>query len=164
MLDRFTTRDIDAHLAGDDVEQARWLSGGGSSRGSVQRMVERADASWDNGEPVFTFAVSRRRGTVPVGMVGVNLDWRTMDGLAEGDANVSYGLYPRFRGRGYATRAVEVIEQFLIRRGVRRAVIKVEPENTGFLRIPHRSGYRMTGILTGSDGVLYEIRVKTLTR
>jgi hypothetical protein len=42
-------------------------------------------------------------------MVAANCDWNQIDGLNNGEAKVSSGLCPQFRGHGLATRALVLL-------------------------------------------------------
>jgi hypothetical protein len=56
--------DVDAHLAGEDTELVRWLSGGVSTRQSVQDYIRRSMEQWESGGPGNTasIAVAQRAG------------------------------------------------------------------------------------------------------
>src|SRR5262249_38372451 len=86
-----------------------------------------------------------------LGMVEANTDAR-IAGLHEGDANISYGLYPGARGHGYDSRAVAIVMNFLQSRGIRRAVIRVDPRNAPSARVARRLGYSWIGEIATSEG------------
>src|SRR5690242_761282 len=93
-LAQFTQDDVEAHVAGDDIEQARWLNGGHpSTTESTRAWIERNAEYWRRGGPVFNFAIRTMQGDL-VGMVEANTDSAEIDGLQAGDANISYALYP----------------------------------------------------------------------
>src|SRR5262249_12963808 len=62
-------------------------------------------------------------------------------GLAPGQVNVAYGLYPSWRGRGLATRAVLLASQYAASQGAAEAVIQVEPENPTSAAVAQRAGF-----------------------
>jgi RimJ/RimL family protein N-acetyltransferase len=96
---------------------------------------------WRAGGPVFNFAsVNAHTGTL-MGMVEANTDYLRIDGLHEGDANISYGINPlRARGHGYASRAVALVMDVVHSSEIRRAVIRVNPRNTPSARVARRLG------------------------
>jgi RimJ/RimL family protein N-acetyltransferase len=74
-----------------------------------------------------------------VGWVDYDLghDW-----LRPGEVNVGYYLFPAARGKGYASRAVELLLLHL-RRATRHtaATLAIEPENVRSLRLARRLGF-----------------------
>lgn len=148
----FTHNDVAAHVAGDDLEQIKWLSGGPSTIAGTTSWIDRNLESWENGGPVFNFAVIDMSSGQLAGMVEANLDWQRLDGLEEGDANVSYALYPQFRGQGLMAHAFTLLEGFLRERGVKRSAIRVEPDNVASLAVPLKRGYVEGDAITNHDG------------
>jgi RimJ/RimL family protein N-acetyltransferase len=138
LLRPFRPEDAKAHLAGEDIEQVRWLSGGRASMAGVLAWIHSSQLHWQAGGPVFNLAITNAHSGTLLGMVEANTDHRRIIGLREGDANISYGLYPAARSRGYATRAVVLVMEFLQSRGLRRAVIRVDPRNTTSSRVALR--------------------------
>ena len=78
------------------------------------------------------------------------------------EANVAYGLYPAARGRGYASRAVSLIADFLGSRGARRAVIRVDPDNRRSMQVPVRCGFGKSGTLQTAAGTTLVVFRKAL--
>ncbi len=147
----FTLADVQAHLEGEDDEQVRWLSGGASTPATVTAWVERNLQSWASDGPVYNFAICPV-AQQPVGMIEANV---RVPGLLPHAANISYGLYPRARSRGYATRAVQLMLAYLAERdGVRAAVIQVDRQNTPSVRVAERAGFRFVGRRVTPDGDL----------
>lgn len=159
-LRKFTLADVDEHVAGDDEEQARWLSGGHrSTPESVTAWIERNEQYWRAGGPVYNFAVVDEEDKL-VGMVEANTG--ELEGLASGDANISYAIYPAYRGHGYVTRAVSVLEDFLRAKKIRRAVIRVDAKNKASLSVPLRLNYSPGGEVTTSSGDQLQVFTKRL--
>lgn len=159
----FRLEDAPAHLAGEDDEQIRWLGcGRASTLESVRAWIIRNEYDWEVGGPVSCFALWSVQHKALGGFVEANTDVERIAGINAGDANVSYGVYPRMRGRGYASRAVRLVEEFLKERRIRRAVIRVDPANISLLKIPQRLGYQLTGSTT-EDGRTLDVYIKTLT-
>ena len=88
-------------------------------------------------------------------MVEANTDSKNIEGIKEGDANIAYGLYPRARGKGYTVRSINLMSKFLRTKGIKRFVIRIDPQNTKSLTVPIRCGFIKTGeILTKKEGIL----------
>jgi RimJ/RimL family protein N-acetyltransferase len=63
-----------------------------------------------------------------------------------GQAMVGYGLLPRFRGRGFTTRAVRLLTGWAFRRtDIRRIIAGTAPENTASQAVLQRAGFRREG-------------------
>jgi RimJ/RimL family protein N-acetyltransferase len=156
----FELEDAEDHLAGDDDEQARWL-GGKSTEESVRSWIQRNQEHWKNDGPIYNFAIIGTEGRI-AGMVDANTDHTENDGVEEGDANVSYAIYPHARGKGYATKAIRLLEGFMAYKGVKRSVIRVPPENTASIGVPVRLGYEDEGSITSKDSDELRVFVKDL--
>ncbi len=148
----FGLKDAPTHLAGDDAEQQKWISGGKSTIESVNAWIKKNQEFWKNNGPVFNFAIWDIKNNELVGMIEANTDYTKVEGIQEGDANISYGLYPKARGRGYIDRAVVLIEKFLKKRGLKKAVMRVNKENVNSLKVPIRCNYEETGKIATKDG------------
>jgi hypothetical protein len=97
-------------------------------------------------------------------MVEANCDWNQIDGLNNGEANVSSGLCPQFRGHGLATRALALLHGFLGRTQIERSVIRVEPENQASLFVPRCLGHREARSVTTEDGATLLMSKKDLRK
>lgn len=147
----FELENAEEHLAGEDDAQIRWLSGGKSTLESVRMSIERNQEHWKNGGPVLNLAIFDEENRL-VGMVEANEDFERIEGLEKGEANIAYGLYPHARGKGYATRAVLLLVNWLKGRGIRRAVVRVTPENEASRRVALRCGFKEAAVITPRDG------------
>jgi len=96
-------------------------------------------------------------------MVDANTDHENLDGVDEGDANISYAVYPQARGKGYGSKAIGLLETFLAAKGIKRSVIRVSPENGPSLAVPVRLGYQDKGQITSKDGDELRVFVKELS-
>ncbi len=163
VLRHFRPDDAVTHLQGEDEAISMWLSGGVSTLDSVMRWIESNDDNWANGGPRFAFAIQTPEGEL-VGMIEINVDYSHFAGLQPGDANVSYGLYPQYRGRGLASSALLNIQDFMIREGIKRAVVRIEPENGDSVRLMERAGFLLTGVVMNGVGTEYLIFVDDLAR
>jgi RimJ/RimL family protein N-acetyltransferase len=131
--------DVDPHLAGEDAELVRWLNGGPGSRATVHAHVRRSIERWATGGPKLSFGIRVDRGVTLCGTIDADLD----AGHAARQAGLSYGLYPQFRRRGLATRAVRLVCRYLGERGdVDRVLIDVDPANVASSRVAERAGFR----------------------
>ena len=162
-LRHFRPDDAATHLKGEDKAISMWLSGGVSTMDSVTRWIQSNDDNWANGGPRFAFAIQTPEEEL-VGMIEINVDYSHFAGLQPGDANVSYGLYPQCRGRGLATAALLQIRDIMFTKGVKRAVVRSEPENINSVRLAERAGYSHTGVVTNGVGTEYLVFVDNLAR
>jgi RimJ/RimL family protein N-acetyltransferase len=160
-LDPFTVEDVKVHLANDDEENIKWLSGQKSTEESVLNWILKNQEFWKNNGPVYNFTIRDVDGQL-VGMVEANTAHGEDEGFEVGDANISYAIYPMARGRGYVSRAVTLIEEFLRSRNVTRGVIRVAPDNLASLAVPVRLGYIDKGQHVSVDGDLLQMFTKDL--
>lgn len=160
VLKPFEMSDAEKHLAGEDADQRKWLSGGRSTLQTVQDFIKRGQEYWAKNGPVFTLAVWA--GGELIGMVEANTDESKVEGLEAGDANISYGLYPEARGKGYATRAVNLMAGFLKEKGHKRAVIRIEPDNVSSTKVPERCRFNGSGSIITKEGKELRVFVRDL--
>jgi len=151
--------DVDAHLAGEDEQLVRWLSGGPSTRGSVDTYLRHCEQQWKTGGPLRAFGIRVSGGTL-VGTVDLRFEG---EGLAGGQVNVAYGLYPAWRGRGLATRAVDVVCGYAAEHGATEAVIKVQPGNPASARVARRAGFAFVARIRERDGTVFDRYERVLT-
>ena len=163
ILRHFRSDDALTHLEGEDDVISRWLSGGVSTEDSVTRWIGSNEENWASDGPRFAFAIETPDGDL-AGMIEINVDYEHFAGLEPGDANVSYGLYPQFRGHGFATSALLTVRDFMIAKGAKCAVIRIEPENIDSVRLAKRAGYSQTGVVTSGVGTEYLVLVDDLTK
>lgn len=131
--------DVEPHLAGEDAELVRWLSGGRGSRATVRAHVRRSIERWAEDGPKLCFGIRLHRGTVLAGTIDVDLD--PIPGSRR--AGLSYGIYPAFRRQGLATRAVRLASRYLGERGdIDRISIDVDRANVASVGVARRSGFR----------------------
>ncbi|GAA2985573.1 hypothetical protein JCM13580A_02730 [Streptomyces drozdowiczii] len=151
--------DVRAHLAGEDELLVRWLNGGPGTREGVEAYIRHCREQWDTAGPLRAFGIREDvdgvlAGTVDLRFVG--------EGLAPGQVNVAYGLYPSWRGRGLATRAVLLACQYAARVGGEQAVIQVEPENPASAAVAQRAGFIPGRPTHGKDGTRFDWYVRDL--
>lgn len=151
--------DVEAHLAGEDELLVRWLNGGPGTREGVEAYVRHCREQWDTAGPLRAFGI--RAGTDETLAGTIDLRFAGA-GLAPGQVNVAYGLYPSWRGRGLATRAVLLVLQYAAGEGGQEAVIQVEPENPGSGAVARRAGFTPTGRTHTHDGARLDQYVRNL--
>ncbi|MET7768885.1 GNAT family N-acetyltransferase [Nocardia sp. NPDC005366] len=134
-----TVADARVHLAGEDSELVRWVSGSASTLDEVIAHFQRCEQAWARQGPARTFAITERADDILVG----TLDVRTgLEFLAAGQADLAYGLHPDRRGRGLATRAVVLGCRFLARAGLaEEAVLRIDPANAASVAVARRAGF-----------------------
>jgi RimJ/RimL family protein N-acetyltransferase len=153
--------DTDAHLAGEDEQLVRWLSGGPGTHEGVAAYFRHCRDQWDSGGPLRAFGVRVGADEVLAGTIDLRF---TAKGLAPGQVNVAYGLHPSWRGRGLATRAVLLASRYAVAHGAAEAVIKVEPENPASAAVALRAGFTPGGQRHGPDGTLFDWYLRTPDR
>ncbi|MEV0349902.1 GNAT family N-acetyltransferase [Nonomuraea sp. NPDC050680] len=150
--------DVDAHLAGEDDQLVRWLNGGPGTRAAVEAHVRRTLEHWATGGPVHTFGV--RTEGILAGTIDVQFD---QPYLVPGQVNLAYGLYPAWRGRGLATRAVRLACLHAAAVGANQAIIRVDPDNTPSAAVARRSGFTYVKRSRDEDGDRLDWYVRHLT-
>ncbi|MGW7537962.1 GNAT family N-acetyltransferase [Amycolatopsis sp. NPDC054798] len=142
--------DAEAHFAGEDAELIRWLNGGPGTLAGVREYFRHCQEEWASGGSLRAFGIrvhGALAGTVDLRFSGEH--------LAPGETNVAYGLYPRWRGRGFATRAVLLAVGYAAGEGAKRAVIKAEPENVSSGAVARRVGFELSS-RTVEDGTVLD--------
>jgi RimJ/RimL family protein N-acetyltransferase len=146
LLDAYRLEDAEAHLAGEDEEMRRRFdalrpASLDETRRAIERWIGRA-----SGGPMFTYAlrdVSERL------MGGCELRM----GLAD-SANVSYWLFPQFRGRGHAFQALNLVCGASERiAGLNRLELRISPDNESSRRVAEKAGFLQTGIIEEKGGI-----------
>ena len=141
--------DVDAHLAGEDELLVRWLNAGPGTRVGTEAYFLRCIEQWTTGGPLRAFAIRTGTPTILVGTIDVRFD---QPDSAPGQVNIAYGLYPAWRGRGLATRAVHLACRYAGAEGATQAVIKVDPDNLASAAVARRSGFTFDTQVQESDG------------
>lgn len=138
LLDRFTDADVDALWAGQDDDYVR-RSGlpGPFTRRAIADQIRHWRKLWQPGRCGRCFAVREARTRSLVG--GCILEFRPG---GEESAELSYCVFPPYRCRGYATRAVELACRYaFVRLGVVRMDLHIEPTNHASLRVATKAGF-----------------------
>lgn len=153
--------DVDAHLAGEDELLVRWLSGGPGTRQGVEDYIRHCLEQWDSAGPLRAFAIRSGTGDALAGTIDLRF---VQEGLAPGQVNVAYGLYPSWRGQGLATRAVQLVCQYAASEGAAEAVIRVEPENSVSAAVALRAGFVYRERVCAEDGTWLDWYVRNLDK
>jgi RimJ/RimL family protein N-acetyltransferase len=146
-----TPADADAHVAGHDAKRARYLGSFPSTREKVLEWIQANQESWANGGPIYNFGVVEEATGELVGMVEANTSAEGMEGVADGEANISYNIYPHARRQHYAARAVSLVVSFLEESPLSAAVIRAEPENDASLGVAKDCGFLRTGQVVSQE-------------
>jgi RimJ/RimL family protein N-acetyltransferase len=141
--------DAAAHLAGEDEEMAKWVSGGRSTPASVEAFIRNNQESWRNGGPRRAFGVFDCASNRLAGFIEVNLAR-----LAEpNQGNVSYGVFRQWRRQGVALRAINLMGEYLrTETEARQMVLRIVPENTASLRLAEKAGFTFCGLFDEPEG------------
>lgn len=139
--------DVDEWMAGEDEEQIRWFEfPGPAPRESVVRAIEAWTASWRTGGPVRQWAVCEAAS----GRIAGGVDVRD---LGHGEVNLSYIIFPTFRGAGLATRAGKLALRYAADvMGATAAVIKVLEGNAASIAVARRLGAMQVGTAPSDAG------------
>lgn len=151
--------DVEAHLAGEDEALVRWLNGGPGTREGVEAYFRHCRHQWDTAGPLRAFGIRMGADEVLAGTVDLRFAGA---GLAPGQVNVAYGLYPSWRGRGLATRAVLLASRYAAREGGAEAVIQVEPENPASAAVAQRAGFTLREPTHTADDARFDRYIRDL--
>ncbi|GGU82767.1 hypothetical protein GCM10010275_17440 [Streptomyces litmocidini] len=151
--------DAEAHLAGEDELLVRRLNGGPGTREGVEAYFRHCREQWDTAGPLRAFGIRVGADEVLAGTIDLRF---AGEGLAPGQVNVAYGLYPSWRGRGLATRAVLLASQYAASEGGAEAVIQVEPENPASAAVAQRAGFTPCEPTPSTDGTRFDRYVRKL--
>lgn len=151
--------DVEAHLAGEDELLVRWLNGGPSTRKGVEAYFRHCREQWDTAGPLRAFGIRTGADEVLAGTIDLRFAGA---GLAPGQVNVAYGLYPSWRGRGLATRAVLLASQYAAWEGGAEAVIQVEPDNPASAAVAQRAGFIACEPTHSTDDACFDWYIRDL--
>jgi RimJ/RimL family protein N-acetyltransferase len=142
--------DLDVHLAGEDEQLVRWLNGRPSTREGTEAYLRRCQEEWETEGPHRAFGIRAGTAKVLAGTIDLRFDG---EGLTSGQVALAYGLYPNWRGRGLATRAVNLVCRYAGEHGAMEAVIRVEPDNQISVRVAQRAGFTYVRRVRDSDSI-----------
>jgi RimJ/RimL family protein N-acetyltransferase len=138
-LDGHRLVDAEAHWAGEDDEMMRRFdSPRKATLEETRAVMERWGAARLAGGPEFIYALRDPSGRLMGGCASYR--------LSEDSANVSYWLFPAFRGRGYATRALALLCNAVAQvPGMVRIEAHVDADNFASRRVAERLGFSEDG-------------------
>jgi len=118
-----------------DPEIARWLD-------QVPQPYSLEDAKAYIGEPgERAFAIVENATGRVVGSIGCRL-------LDDGVSEIGYWLRADARGRGVATRALELLSRWALEQeGIERVQLRADVENVASRRVAEKAGFRPEGVL-----------------
>ncbi|MBC2907465.1 GNAT family N-acetyltransferase [Streptomyces cupreus] len=151
--------DVEAHLSGEDELLVRYLNGGPGTREDVEAYVRHCREQWEAAGPLRAFGIRVGVDEVLAGTIDLRFEGER---LSPGQVNVAYGLYPSWRGRGLATRAVVLVCGYAASEGGLEAVIQVEPENRGSAAVARRAGFAPGRQRLSTDGARLDRYVRNL--
>ena len=141
VLDAPTLDDAGPHLAGEDEEMRRRFESPGpgtleGARAAMGRWITARAA----GGPMFAYALRNLTGAL---MGGCEIRLVSAD-----VANVSYWLFPAFRGRGHASRALRLLcEHAAFIPGLCRIEAHVDPDNIASRRVAEQARFLEVGVV-----------------
>lgn len=151
--------DVEAHLAGEDELLVRWLNGGPGTREGVETYFRHCLEQWDTAGPLRAFGIRVGADEVLAGTIDLRF---VGEGLAPGQVNIAYGLYPSWRRRGLATRAVLLASRYAASEGGAQAVIQVEPDNPASAAVAQRAGFTPGQETRSKDGTRLDWYIRNL--
>jgi len=144
-----TPEDAADHLAGEDEEMVKWVSGGRSTLATVEAFFQNNQESWRSGGPRRAFGVFDCASNRLVGFIEVNLE-RLVN---PGEVNVSYEIFPQWRRKGLALQAIELMDQYLrTATEARQIVLRILPENIASLKLAEKAGFIFQGLFDEPEG------------
>jgi RimJ/RimL family protein N-acetyltransferase len=149
LLDAHRAEDAEAHLEGEDDEMRLRFD---AQRPATLDEVRAAMVRWIDGRaagaPMFAYALRQPSGRL-VGGCELRM-------LTSRSANVSYWVFPTFRRKGFAARALNLLcEAAEHIDGLERIEAHIAPDNLASRRLAERAGFIEKGSVkeTSSAGV-----------
>lgn len=144
-----TPEDAADHLAGEDDEMAKWVSGGRSTPASVEEFILNNQESWRIGGPRRAFGIFGCGSNRLLGFIEVNLARL----VGPGQVNVSYGVFREWRRQGVALAAINLMDEYLrTATDTRQMVLRIAPANTPSLRLAEKAGFSFCGLFDEPEG------------
>jgi RimJ/RimL family protein N-acetyltransferase len=154
-----TLGDVEQQIAGQDPEIDAWLGWDPPTVENVSAMITSCMEAEAAGLQRFDLGVYDASTGALVGNCLANF----VDPLlADGEVNVAYAIFPAWRHRGIASRAVELLCEWLRSEpSARIAVLKIDSGNYGSLGVARRNGFLHDGSVVSSDAT-YERWVRSV--
>lgn len=153
-LRHFSIDDVQRHNAGEDQSTVRWLTDGvASTSDSTRRWIDHG-LEVHQGERTGEWVYAIEANGELAGMIALNPH---LDGLDKGDINVSYAVYPPYRGHGIAGAAIESAAQTAAAMGMGTSlVIRAHPQNSASIRVAEKLDFTHIGT-SAADGELVQV-------
>jgi len=153
ILDSYRIEDVDDHMRGEDEEMLRRF---GSPHRPTREQTLVAINRWIDarraGGPMFAYALRQ-----PSGLLMGGCEIRV---LSRERAAVSYWIYPEFRNRGYATRAITLLANHAAQiDGLRQLEAHVDADNLASRRLAEKAGFVEAGAVTDEEAGTISKRV-----
>jgi RimJ/RimL family protein N-acetyltransferase len=147
------------HLAGEDEEMSKWVSGGRSTPATVEAFIRSSQENWHSGGPRRAFGVFDCASNRLVGFIEVDLA-RLVE---PGQVNVSYGVFRQWRRQGLALRAIDLMDEYLRTATEAQMVFRIAPANTASLKLAEKASFTFRGLFDEPEGrmVRYVRDIKT---
>ena len=127
--------------AGHDPLTRRWLDDEPMDDEARRTSVRRTEEAWRSGRAA-PMVIADGASDEPVGIV--NLQFKE-----DGSATVVYSVFPAYRGRGIAPRAVLLLTGWALGAlGLDRVLLEADAENTASIRVAEKCGFERTGSRT----------------
>jgi len=146
VLTRYSEDDVSDHLAGEDEETVRrfgWWPYS-SSPETVQRAFDEWAENWRTIGPTRTFAAREKEQGRLVG--GCQLRIRP-----DGSAQVSYWTSASERGKGYATRSLQLLCEYARSIDVPVLEAEIAEDNLASRAVAERVGFTYTALFTDEE-------------
>ncbi len=145
--------DVETHLAGCDRVMVDSLGGGElPTQAQVRRWLTTNASAWASDGPVVDLGIEDNATGALCGSVGMQ---RGLAYLEASQVNLTYSLYPPWRGRGYATRAVGLVMEVARHSAdVDQFVIRAAAWNSASIRVAERLGFKFSHTSDDAHGRL----------
>ena len=144
-----TAEDAAEHLAGEDDEMAKWVSGGRSTPATVEAFIRNNQENWRSAGPRRAFGIFHCLSNRLLGFIEVNLA-RLVE---PGQVNVSYGVFREWRRQGVALRAINLMDEYLrTATDARQMVLRIAPANIASLKLAEKAGFTFCGLFDEPEG------------
>jgi RimJ/RimL family protein N-acetyltransferase len=137
------------HLAGEDEEMAKMGKRWTKHTSQCGRFHPKQLESWRSGGARRAFGVFDCATNRLIGFIEANLARL----VGPDQVNVSYGIFPQWRRRGLALRAIDLMAQYL--QSVTEAsqmVLRIDLANTASLRMAEKAGFTFLGLFGEPEG------------
>ncbi|HEX4808398.1 MAG TPA: GNAT family protein [Bryobacteraceae bacterium] len=139
------------HLAGEDEEMAKWLSGGRSTLATVQSYINSCEEQWRIQGPRRAFGICYSLTKQLIGSIEANFGLP----LAAGQVNISFGVFPDWRGKGILQRVLDLMSSYLkSATGARQMVVRISVGNHASLKAINKAGFQFVGVFGELEGAM----------